>query len=129
MNDSPKNVYVPGTCNIGPEETKLRMAAGWIGLVITIVFFIFFIYLHITPWARLILFFPAALSAMGFLQAAFQFCVSFGMQGLFNVSNEAGKTETVSQREYRKADKRKAMLIIAYSVWIGVVIAFGAVYI
>ena len=123
------NIYVPGTCNIGPEETKRRIAGGWIGLVITFLFGALLVYFPVNPWFRLVLFVPATISALGFFQAAFRFCVSFGMQGLFNVSNEAGQTETISQQEYRKADKRKAMLIIAYSVWVGIVIAFGAVYI
>ena len=129
MDTTHQNVYVPGTCNIGPEEIKMRMTAGWIGLIITLVFGVFLVYVPVSPWFRLFLFFPATISALGFLQSAFHFCVAFGMEGLFNLSATPGKTESVSQQEFRKADKRKALLIITYSVWIGLVIAFGAVYI
>jgi ABC-type uncharacterized transport system permease subunit len=129
MDTTTNNVYVPGTCNIGPEEIKMRIMSGWIGLIVSVIAAIALVYIPISPWFRLFLFFPATVSALGFLQSAFHFCVAFGMEGLFNVSNAVGKTESVSQQEFRKADKRKAILIITYSVWIGIVIAFGAVYI
>ena len=112
---SSKATYVPGTCNIGPDEIKMRMTAGWFGIVVS-------------PWTRLVLFFPATIGALGFLQGAFHFCVAFGMEGLFNVTNPAGKTESVSQKEFRAADKKKAIQIIAYSVLIGIVVAVGAVW-
>lgn len=120
--------YVPGTCNIGPDEIKMRMTAGWFGVIATIVIGALLIYLPVTPWARLVLFFPATIGALGFLQGAFHFCVAFGMEGLFNVANPAGKTESVSQKEFRAADKKKAIQIIAYSVLIGIVVALGAVW-
>ncbi len=127
-------MYIPGTCNIGPEEIKMRRNAGWIGLVVTLLLGALLVYLSsmfpsFSPWIRLILFFPATLGALGFLQAAFHFCVAFGMEGLFNVSEEVGKKETVSQQEFRKQDKSKAIQIISYSVIIGLVVAIAAVYI
>ena len=123
------NTYVPGTCNIGPEEIKMRTTAGWIGLAATVLIGALLVYLPVSHWTRLVLFFPAAIGALGFLQSAFHFCVAFGMEGLFNVSHEAGKTESVSQQEFRKADKRKAIQIIVYAVVIGILVALAAVYI
>jgi hypothetical protein len=120
--------YIPGVCNIGPEEIKLRTQAGWIFLIITLALAILFYYLPVSPWLRLVLFFPAAISALGFLQAAFHFCVAFGTQGLFNVSHEAGKTESVSQAVFRKQDQQKAILIMLYSAIIGAIIAVAAFY-
>ncbi len=127
--ETSKNTYIPGTCNIGPKEIQQRMAAGWIGLIATLVIGGVLFYLPITHWARLILFFPSAIGALGFLQSAFHFCVAFGMQGLFNMTEEAGKTESISQQEFRKQDKKKAVQIITYSVLIGVIVAIAAVYI
>jgi hypothetical protein len=123
------NIYVPGTCNIGPEEIKMRTTVGWIALAATILIGTLLLYLPLSHWVRLVLFFPAVISALGFLQSAFHFCVAFGMEGLFNVEHAAGKTESVSQQEFRKADKRKAIHIIAYAVLIGILVAVVAVYI
>ena len=125
---SSKATYVPGTCNIGPDEIKMRMTAGWFGIVATVVVGAILFDLPVSPWTRLVLFFPATIGALGFLQGAFHFCVAFGMEGLFNVTNPAGKTESVSQKEFRAADKKKAIQIIAYSVLIGIVVAVGAVW-
>jgi hypothetical protein len=122
-------MYVPGTCNIGPEEIQTRMNAGWIGLIATLLIGEALLYLPVSPWVRLVVFFPAAVGALGFLQAAFQFCVAFGMNGLFNVSSAVGKTESVSQKEFRKQDQQKALQIIAYAVIIGAIIAVAFVYV
>jgi hypothetical protein len=110
--------YIPGVCNIGPDEIQKRMFAGWLFLVITILLNVGLYYLHVAPIVRIVVFFPAWISALGF-----HFCVAFGTQGLFNVSSEAGKTESVSQQEFRKKDQQTATKIIIYSVIIGLVVA------
>jgi hypothetical protein len=51
------------------------------------------------------------------------------MNGLFNVSSAVGKTESVSQKEFRKQDQQKALQIIAYAVIIGAIIAVAFVYV
>ncbi|KND46996.1 MAG: hypothetical protein AB199_01010 [Parcubacteria bacterium C7867-004] len=118
--------YVPGVCNIGPEEIKGRRASGWFGLVLTIAVGAVLIMLPVSPWTRLVLFFPAAIGALGFLQAGFHFCVAYGTQGLFSMGNG---TESVSQQEFRKQDQVKSVKIITYSVLIGIVVAVGSVFI
>ena len=115
--------YIPGVCNIGPAEIKKRRQSGWFGLGATILLWMAFWFFRVpAPW-RLTLFFPAFLSAEGFLQAAFHFCAGFGMQGVFNFGSEVGKTETVEQAEFRRKDQRKALLISMYSVLIGIATA------
>lgn len=121
--------YVPGVCNIGPEEVKTRMRAGWIGLVVTVLLAGIFAWIHAVPALGLVLFIPAFIAALGFLQAALGFCVAFGMQGLFNVANEAGKTETVSQQEFRAKDQQRAILIILLAIVIGAIVgSLGYLY-
>ncbi len=129
MNTLPPQKYIPGVCNIGPAEIKSRMIAGWFGLILTVVVGALLFYLPVSPWTRLVLFFPAFIGAIGFLQAAFHFCVAFGAQGLFNVSNEAGKTESISQKEFRKKDQQRVVQIYTYSVLVGIAIALLAVFI
>jgi hypothetical protein len=115
--------YVPGVCNLSDEEARRRNVAGWTGAVLIIALELFFIYAHIAPLIRLVIFIPAAFGAMRFLQGIMHFCVNFGMRGVFNMSSNVGKTDTVAQAEYRAQDKKKAKRIIAYSVLVGIVIA------
>ena len=120
-----QNKYIPGVCNIGPEEIKKRKQAGWIGLVATVLLWAVFIWFDVAvPW-RLLLFFPAMMSATGFLQAYMHFCAYFGFASLFNFS-DVGKTDSVSQAEFRAKDRRKAWQIIIYSVLVGAAVAFLA---
>ena len=114
--------YLPGVCNIGPAEIRVRRRAGFIGLILTAILLILFPVFHVPLWWRLVVLAPAGLSANGFLQAALHFCVGFGMRGLFNFGDDTTRQETVEQAEYRRADKRKAMLILGYSLVIGVVV-------
>jgi len=120
-----QNTYVPGVCNIGPAEIKKRKQAGWIGLIATIVLWVAFIWFDVPFAWRLLLFFPAMMSATGFLQAYMHFCAYFGFASLFNFG-DVGKTDSVSQAEFRAKDRRRAWQIIIYSVLIGVIAAFLA---
>ena len=115
--------YIPGVCNIGPAEIKRRRRSGWFGLGVTILLWLAFWVFGVPAAWRLLLFFPAFLSAEGFLQAALHFCAGFGMKGVFNFGSELGKTETVEQAEFRRKDQRKALLISLYSALIGIAAA------
>jgi hypothetical protein len=120
--------YVPGVCNIGPAEVRRRRQAGWFGLGATILLWAAFLAFRVpAPW-RLLVFFPAVAGAIGFLQAAMHFCAAFGILGIFNVSFAAGKTDAVEQAEFRRADRRKALLIIFTSVLIGAAAAVAAYF-
>jgi hypothetical protein len=120
--------YIPGVCNIGPAETRRRRQGGWVGLGVTVVAWGGFLVLRVpAPW-RLLLFFPAMMSATGFLQAALHFCAGFGIRGVFNFGSEVGRTETVEQAEFRLKDRRKARLIGSYSVLVGASAAIAAYF-
>ena len=120
-----QNKYIPGVCNIGPAEIKKRKQAGWIGLILTVALWAIFIWFDIPSIWRLTLFFPAMMSVTGFLQAYMHFCVYFGFANLFNFG-DVGKTDSVSQAEFRKNDRRKAWQIVSYSILISLVITFVA---
>lgn len=118
-------VYQPGVCNIGPAEIRRRRAGGWAGLAVTVIYLVLAFALGwAAPW-RLLVFIPAMMAATGFLQAAFHFCVNFGTRGLFNFG-ELGTQESVHEAEYRKADRRKALLIAGLSAGIALVVAVVA---
>lgn len=113
--DYPKpmqNNYIPGVCNIGREEIRMRWMTGWIGLGITVAIWLGFIFNNSPAAWRLWLFVPAYVSAIGLLQASMHFCVAFGAKGLFNFKPQVGKTETVDQAEFRAKDKAKAIQIM-----------------
>lgn len=107
--------YIPGVCNIGPAEVKLRKLSGIVGLSATIILFaVLLVGGFDGPW-RLLIFFPAVIGASGYLQAAFHFCVRFGTMGLFNMGDTLEQHESVEQSEYRKKDQKKALLIAGLS--------------
>lgn len=108
--------YVPGVCNIGPAEIARRRRSGWIGAAITVVAWAAMAALDLPAVFRLLLFFPAAMSGAGFLQAAMHFCAYFGFSALFNVDKEAGKVDTVVEAESRARDRRTAWQIVSYSI-------------
>ncbi len=120
---SSKSEYIPGVCNIGPAELRRRKQTGWIGLVTTILlWFAFFAFDAPALW-RLLLFIPATITAVGFLQAAMHFCAAFGILGVFNFGPKVGITDTVEQAEFRRKDRQKALLILLYTVLIGIATA------
>jgi predicted nucleic acid-binding Zn ribbon protein len=118
--------YIPGVCNIGEAEIKQRKQIGWIGLLIVIVLWIVLDVYHVAYFWKIFIFFPASLSATGFLQGFMHFCAGFGLKGVFNFGPEVGKTDTASQAEFRAMDRRKAINIFMYSVLIGLVITVVA---
>ena len=118
--------YIPGVCNIGPAETAMRKRAGWLGAIVTAVLWGAFAYLRVKEVWYVLLFFPAASSASGFIQAKMHFCAAFGLKSLFNFGSEVGKTDTVLQAEFRALDKRKAWRILGYSSLVGVLVALVA---
>ncbi|GAA2000793.1 hypothetical protein [Microbacterium ulmi] len=114
--------YQPGVCNIGPAEIRRRRASGYVGLAVSVLFLaLAFALAWPAPW-RLLVALPAFLSAQGFLQAAFHFCVGFASRGLFNFG-ELGQEETVHEAEFRRKDQRKALLITALAFAIAAVVA------
>lgn len=120
--------YMPGLCNIGPREIARRQLIGWWGLAATIVLWGSLYVLEIPRVWQLLLFFPASLSAIGFLQASFRFCATFGLKGLFNLGPELGSTESIKEIAYREIDRRRAWKIIFTSTLIGVAVALLGYY-
>jgi hypothetical protein len=115
-------VYQPGVCNIGPAEIRRRRTSGYVGLGVAVVFLVIAFALGwAAPW-RLLVALPVFLSAQGFLQAAFRFCVGFASRGLFNFG-ELGSEETIHDKEFRRKDQRKALLITVLAFAIAAVVS------
>ena len=119
--------YTPGVCNIGPAERRKRALGGWLGLGVTIVTLVLFVVFQVPdPW-RILIALPVGLSANGFLQSAMHFCVGFSMRGLYNMGEQLGTEETVMGAEMRRADQRKGLQIIGYSMLISAAVVVLAV--
>lgn len=113
--------YVPGGCNIGPEEIALRRGVGWAALVVTAAGLAVLVWAEAGVWWRLLLFIPATASASGFLQAHKRFCVRFSWLGVFNFGS-LGQAERVVDPASRAKDRRQGLRIIAYAAGVGVLV-------
>ncbi len=120
--------YIPGVCNIGPQEIKKRRQAGIIGLIGIVVMLAVLMIFNLPAYFRLLVFIPAFMAATGFLQAYFHFCPAYGFKGVFNVVRSVGQTDTVEQAMFRKKDRQKALQILIYSIIIGILVA-GTTYV
>ncbi len=118
--------YTPGVCNIGPPEIRRRRQGGIAGAAAAAALLAALLAAGAPrPW-RLVVFLPAFIAAVGFLQAGLRFCAAYGLRGVYNVLKPAGQTETVGQRTFRRLDRRKALQIAALSALIGLAAALAA---
>jgi hypothetical protein len=117
-----KSEYIPGVCNIGHAEIKRRKLIGWTAGVATIALAAILVLTRLAPYWRLLLFFPASIAAVGFLQAAWHFCAKFGLDGALNFGPKVGRTDTVDGAAFRRQDRRTALKIIALSALAGAIV-------
>ena len=115
------NHYIPGVCNIGPKEIRRRKIAGWSGLILTTITIILLFWLDAGIWWRLMVFIPAVMSAIGFIQVYSEFCVYFGFGHMFNFGN-VGKTDSVEQANFRAKDIARAWQLLSIALGIGIVV-------
>lgn len=114
--------YIPGVCNIGAEEIKMRRRMGWGGLITSIILGALLIYFQAPAAWRLLIFFPATSAASGFFQSTLHFCLGFGFKAVFNFGN-VGTTDSVAEAEFRRLDRRKAQAILVYALLSGAAVA------
>ena len=118
--------YIPGVCNIGPQEIARRRRTGHFGLIVSVVVLVALIVVDAPPLLRLVLFFPVALSASGYLQAYLKFCAGFGQIGVFNFGDRSA-IEHIEDKAARRKDRVKAWQISIFSGVIGLAVAIAAV--
>ena len=120
------NQYIPGTCNIGPEEIALRRRAGHAGLAVTTALGAALLRSDLHPAWRLTLALPAAGAASGYLQARQRFCANYGFRGLYNF-DARGHEQPVPAAGSGDEDRRRSIQIAATSAAIGAGVALVAV--
>ncbi len=113
--------YIAGSCNIGKGEIRRRQTVALVGL-----FLVFFsastiIGTEQSRFARLSIFLPAMIFAVGFIQARKKFCLAYGFAGTFNFG-KLGSISKVQSEVDKKADRKTAIKIFVQSALLAVAI-------
>jgi hypothetical protein len=113
--------YIAGSCNIGKCEIRRRKFVALIGAVITLTTATTLFTTDQSRIARLSIFIPAIIFAIGFVQSRKKFCLAYGLAGTFNFGG-LGDVKRVQSEEDRKADRKTALSILAQSAMLAVAI-------
>jgi len=106
--------YVAGTCNIGQKEIRRRQFVAVVGLFLSISSLIGLISVSAPTGARVGIFLPLMVAAVGFVQSRSKFCLAYGLAGTFNVG-KMGDIKRVASVEDRAADRATALKILGKS--------------
>ncbi len=104
--------YIPGTCNLGKEEIRRRQVVALVGLALSLFSIFGLIAADAEPTARISLFIPLMVFAVGYVQSRKKFCLAYGLMGTFNLG-KLGDIKKVQSPEDRKADRKTALTIFA----------------
>ena len=107
--------YIAGSCNIGKGEIRRRQIVAFIGLILLISTTAGLIGSDSAKSARLGVFIPALIFAIGFIQSRRKFCLAYGLMGTFNFGR-LGKLSKVATPEDRKADRKTAISILVQAL-------------
>ena len=113
--------YIAGSCNIGNGEVRRRKFVALIGAAITLTTATTLFITDQSRVARLSIFIPAIIFAIGFVQSRKKFCLAYGLVGTFNFGG-LGDVKRVQSQEDRKADRKTALSILAQSAMLAVAI-------
>jgi len=110
-----KDCYIPGNVNIGKKEKARRTRNGWFYFVITIIALALMVIFDLPRIFRILIYIPATMSSLGFLQSRASFCVYYGLKGEFHMDNE---NKRVIDSEHLYVDRKASIniLIVALSV-------------
>lgn len=108
MSHTTNSAYIPGVCNINRLEIARRRKAGYIGLMIALVYLGVCLTLTDMIWWRLLLIAPVFVAIIGFLQAKNAFCVGYGSAGKQNAEAASQQAHTVTNETALRKDRAKA---------------------
>jgi hypothetical protein len=104
-----QNEYLPGQCNIGPQEMETRLRMGYIGLGLIFAFIMAMDLFELPSHFKFLVFIPSAYALSGFLQSQQRFCFLFGVLGLYSIT---GKRQKTGKGIQLSKDRRRAVEII-----------------
>ena len=103
--------YQPGLCNIGGAEVARRKQVAQFGGALYLIFSLIFIIKNYSLSLTAVIFLPAMIFAVGFIQSRRKFCLAFGLMGTFNFQR-VGTLTKIEDRESLAADRRTALTIL-----------------
>ncbi len=106
--------YIRGTCNSGKGEIRRRQVVALAGAVISATSLIVLLGTDAARSARLSLFIPLMVFAIGFIQSRKKFCLAYGFLGTFNFGG-LGQLSRVADPIAKKADRKTALTILLQS--------------
>lgn len=106
--------YRAGACNIGPQEIARRRRTGIALLLVAIGVALSLLVIDAPAWTRIVVWPLLAAAFTTLEQVRRRFCVAFGLAGVRNLGSDVGHPERVEEPEARAADRRTALLMVAY---------------
>lgn len=107
MTEQSDQAYIPGVCNINREEIAYRRKWRNIGALVTVLLAVGLFFISSNRWLRLLVFLPAFIGFINYLQTKNHFCVSYAAAGLQN-ADEGSKPAAKVADEAHKIDQAKA---------------------
>ncbi len=104
--------YIPGTCNIGPQEIRRRYAIGYTGIVLVLVIFLLLEWTDAPRQFRLLVFPPLFYTFSGFIQAKRKFCYFYGWRGVFSITGRK-QIQSVEGIRNRRKDRLTALALVS----------------
>ncbi|MHA2502942.1 MAG: hypothetical protein ACXAE3_08735 [Candidatus Kariarchaeaceae archaeon] len=116
--------YIPGVCNIGPEEIKKRKLAFNVSLVGVVGVAIAYLLIPLNQFTTIlglaVLFATGAGSGVSYLQVREKFCVAYGSIGVFNFQ-DLGNHDKVADTVAKKADRDKVRKMFLQAALLGII--------
>ncbi len=106
-NTTPPSSYIPGSCNLGPEEIHRRWRIGYMGTAAACILILLIELTNQPQWTRLLLIIPVYYALSGYLQAQQKFCYVYGWQGVFSV---AGRKQFGKVRDATAIEKDRQLV-------------------
>lgn len=114
IRDMDKNQYIPGNCNIGETEIRVRQKFLLLALLLTVVFTIITHLTH-SVIALFFLFAVTYATIVLFIEVTTRFCVLFGFFSLHNFKG-LGNLDNVDNCRCRNKDRKRAIIVLLGSV-------------
>jgi hypothetical protein len=110
--------YIPGICNIGPEEIARRYRIGYLGGILCLLSVLVIELTGMDRIWRLVIVAPVGLALIGFLQARQRFCFNYGFRGVYSLAcRQAGlsgrrQLTTIPNDEFIQKDRWTATVLL-----------------
>ncbi len=107
--------YQPGVCNIGGAEVARRKQVSLLGGILYLVSAVALVSLELSQTMRALVFIPALIFAIGYIQSRKKFCLAFGLMGTFNFGG-LGEMSKVASPEALAIDRKVAISILGQAL-------------